>query len=318
MRRLLISIAWVGLWLFGHSVPALEPAFAVRSVADRLTITWGEQPVAEYVFRDPRILRPHWANLHAPGGVRVTRNHPPLAGVDPTDHDTMHPGLWLAFGDLNGQDFWRNQARIEHLRFLESPRVDGGEVTFSAENGLVSANGARLGTQRSHFVITSLPQGFLLIWQADFLPGDEPLVFGDQEEMGLGVRVATKLTEKNGGLIVTSTGARTAQATWGHSFAWCDYSGDLEGRRAGVTLMPDPENFRPSWFHNRDYGLMVANPFGRKAMNQGEPSRVVIQPGDRLRLRFGVYLHVAAPDQDADLIGAYRRFIATQATGTRE
>jgi len=105
--------------------------------------------------------------------------------------------------------------------------------------------------------------------------------------MGLGVRVATKITEKNGGTILTSTGAKTAKVTWGKSFEWCDYSGELDGRRVGVTLMPDPANFRPSWFHNRDYGLMVANPFGRKSMNQGETSRVVVKKGERLSLRSG-------------------------------
>ena len=27
--------------------------------------------------------------------------------------------------------------------------------------------------------------------------------------------------------------------------------------------MPAPSNFRTSWWHNRDYGVFVANPFGR-------------------------------------------------------
>ena len=71
-----------------------------------------------------RILRPYFCNVHAPGGIQVTRNHPPVAGQDATDHDTMHPGLWLAFGDINGQDFWRNKGRIEHVRFTEPPKVE--------------------------------------------------------------------------------------------------------------------------------------------------------------------------------------------------
>jgi hypothetical protein len=54
--------------------------------------------------------------LRAPSGVAVTRHHPPIAGSDATDHDTMHPGVWLAFGDLNAQDFWRNKARIPLAR----------------------------------------------------------------------------------------------------------------------------------------------------------------------------------------------------------
>lgn len=318
MKRLLLGFAWVAVWLAGTAAPASDEAFAVRTGDDRLTITWAGRPMADYVFRDPRILRPHFANLHVPGGQRVTRNHPPVEGVDAADHDTMHPGVWLAFGDLNGQDFWRNKARIEHLRFTEAPRTENRRVAFTTENELRSMQGTRLGTQHSHVAITALPHGFLLDWQADFIPAAEPLVFGDQEEMGLGVRVATPLTEKNGGTILANNGDKTAKATWGRSHAWCDYTGVVEGRRVGVTLMPDTRNFRPSWFHNRDYGLMVANPFGRKAMNQGETSRVTVNPGERLRLRFGIYLHETPPDGDVDIGNVYQELLVTRAEAGRD
>ena len=288
---------------------AAEGEFACAQTSDRLTITFAGKPVAEYAFRDEKILRPYFANLHTPDGRQVTRSHPPVAGVDATDHDTMHPGLWLAFGDINGQDFWRNKGRIHHVQFLEPPRVAKGKLNFAAENRLQSTHGQTLGTQISRITLAALPRGFLLIWQADFLPAAEELVFGDQEEMGLGVRVATKITEKNGGIIAASTGAKTAQATWGKSFEWCDYSGDLGDRRVGVALMADPANFRPSWFHNRDYGLMVANPFGRKSMKQGDQSRVEVKPGEKLRLRFGVLLHATASDKGADLEAAYGNFL---------
>ena len=292
---------------------AADPAFGFTQSADRLAITFAGKPVAEYVFRDDKILRPFFAHVHAPGGIQVTRNHPPVAGQDATDHDTMHPGLWLAFGDISGQDFWRNKGRIEHVRFVEPLRVEKEQLAFAAENRLQSTNGQTLGTQISRVALAALPNGFLLTWQADFLPVAEELVFGDQEEMGLGVRVATKITEKNGGTILTSTGAKTAKVTWGKSFEWCDYSGELDGHCVGVTLMPDPANFRPSWFHNRDYGLMVANPFGRKAMNQGETSRVVVKKGERLSLRFGIYLHVEPPASQPDLAAAYRQFLVAKA-----
>ena len=56
-------------------------------------------------------------------------------------------------------------------------------------------------------------------------------------------------------------------------------------------IFAHPDNFRPSWWHNRNYGAMVANAFGRKAMRQGETSAVPIEPGETLRLRYGVYWH---------------------------
>jgi hypothetical protein len=65
--------------------------------------------------------------------------------------------------------------------------------------------------------------------------------------------------------------------------------------------MPDAANFRPSWFHARDYGLFVANPFGRQAFRKGEPSRVEVKPGETFRLRFAVLLHSG----EVDLAAAY-------------
>jgi len=265
--------------------------FAVRQVPDRLFITCEGQPVAEFVFKDGRILRPYFANLRAPGGYKVTRNHPPVAGQDATDHDTMHPGLWLAFGDINGQDFWRNKARIEHVRFAAAPKAAGGRLTFATECRLLATNGAPVCTVTSRLTLADLTNAWMLIWDATFLADSGGITFGDQEEMGFGVRIATGITEKDGGLITSSRGQKTANHTWGQSAEWCDCSGSVDGRQLGIMIMPDPANFRPSWWHNRDYGLMVANPFGRQAMKQGDRSAVTVRRGDSFRLRFGAAIH---------------------------
>ena len=158
-------------------------------------------------------------------------------------------------------------------------------------------------------MLEARPEAYLLTWQATFTASDQGLVFGDQAEMGLGVRVATAITEKNGGVILGSTGIKGAKATWGKAFEWCDYSGVIDKRQVGVTLMPDPANFRPSWFHNRDYGLMVANPFGRKILTCGEASRVEVKKGQTLKLRCGVLLHSVPSGQSVDLRTAYNDFI---------
>ena len=293
---------------------AAEPSsprngFGFESRDGALAISYGGQRVADYVYRDEKIPRPYFANLCPPGGVQVTRNHPPVPGKDPTDHDVLHPGMWLAFADLSGQDSWRNLAAIKHERFSEPPAVRDGRLTFATESRMQRTNGQALCTLLSRFTVAARPAGYLLIWDATFAATEQDIAFGDQEEMGLGVRVATPITEKNGGLITTSTGAKTAKATWGKAFDWCDYSGVIGDRRAGVTLMTDPANFRPSWWHNRDYGLMVANTFGRSSMKQGEVSRVEVKQAEKLRLRFGLLLHAAAPDKEMDLAAAYRDFL---------
>jgi hypothetical protein len=314
-RKNLLSLLTGMALIQATASPAAEPSspkndLAFESRDSVLAISCGGQRVADYVYRDDKISRPYFANLCAPGGTQVTRNHPPLAGKDATDHDTMHPGLWLAFGDISGQDFWRNKAVIKHTRFTEPPVVLEGRLSFATESRMQTTNGQTLCALHSRFSVAARPAGYLLVWEATFVATEQDIAFGDQEEMGFGVRVATPITEKNGGLITTSTGGKTAKATWGKAFDWCDYSGVIGDRRAGVTLMPAPANFRPSWFHNRDYGLMVANSFGRSSMKQGELSRVEVKKGEKLCLRFGLLLHSAAPDEEVDLAAAYRDFLS--------
>ena len=261
---------------------------------DRLVITNGSTKVIEYVHSDPQILRPHFTRAHSPSGLLLTRANPPVAGVDAVDHPTMHPGIWLAFGDINGQDFWRNKARIEHVRFSEQPEVKNDRLTFASENRFIAADGPALGSLVNKLTIAARPSGTVILWQATLQAGEQPMKLGDQEEMGFGVRMATPLIEKQGGVITNSSGLQSAAKTWGQSADWCDYSGQIEGRACGITSFASPRNLRSSWWHNRDYGLCVANPFAKAAMKQGATNPITIAAGQSLTLSFGAILHDAA------------------------
>lgn len=280
--------------------------FAAAEQEDRLVISHGGEPVASFVFRDEKTLRPYFANVHAPGGVQVTRNFPPIDGVDATDHDTIHPGIWLGFGDISGSDFWRNKSPIKHVRFSKPPVANGDRLTFATESQLWTQDDQPLCQLTCHFQLANRPLGWLLVWEAAFHSDDSDFTFGDQEEMGFGARMATTLTEKSGGLIVNSHGQQTAENTWGQPALWCDYSKSVAGHSSGITLMAAPSNFRESWWHNRDYGVFVANPFGRHAMKQGEPSVVTVKRGETFRLKFAAFLHDSI---DYDPASAYSDFI---------
>jgi hypothetical protein len=297
----------------GNDVPA-GPGFRTKVLPERLVIEHSGRPVAHYVFRDDRILRPYLAHLHAPDGTRVSRNHPPVAGTDATDHDTMHPGVWLGFGDISGEDFWRHRGTVRHESITEGPFTRDGVLEFTTANSVVRRTGEVLARQVSRLRFHASPEAYRIDWEVSFTPSLEGFVFGDQEEMGLGARVATALTEKNGGLITSSAGDKTASGTWGRAYDWCDYSGRTGDRFAGITLMADPANFRPSWWHNRDYGVFVANPFGREAMKQGARSAVEVRRGETFRLRFGVVLHSTTALEPAAYqpSRSYREFVGSR------
>jgi Methane oxygenase PmoA len=310
-RYVLQVLALIEVVFCTAAQPVGNAGFAFEQMADRLVIIHSGLPVAHYVFKDTNIFRPYFAHVHTPDGIQVTRNHPPIAGQDAVDHPTMHPGIWLAFGDISGQDFWRNKATIRHERFVEPPAVHDGKLNFVTESKMITTNGESLAKLVSHFTLETLTDGYLLVWNAAFAPTTDTFTFGDQEEMGFGVRVATPITEKNGGVVENSDGVKGAKSAWGKTANWCDYSGIISNRLVGMAVMADPKNFRPSWFHSRDYGLLEANPFGHKAFTKGEPSSVPVAKGKTFQIRFGAFIHSSATNTAPDIAGAYKALTST-------
>lgn len=319
-------VSWL-LTLSSNPAPAPGPAttsqpaeraasgLAWKLHADRLSLTYAGQPLADYVFAHPETLRPHFRNLHAPSGVQVTRTHPPAEG-EPADHATMHTGVWLGFGDINGQDFWRNRARVEHIDFIQPPTLDDGVLRFATRNRLIGAYGVALGTQISRIEIRRWGESaFRLVWSAELRGEGRDLVFGAQEEMGFGVRVATSLTEKNGGLVTTSEGLQGAKAAWGRPAAWAAYTRAVDGRVRGAASFAAETNPYPTWWHTRDYGLMVANGFGPRVLPTTAQGKLVVKAGESLGLRYAVLLLDAPADSPIDFAAANREFQAAASSG---
>ena len=285
--------------------------FRVEQREQSISISWQDRAVAEYVFRDGQTLRPYFTRLHAADGTQVSRNHPPVKGVDATDHDTLHPGLWLAFGDLNGVDFWRNKGRVEHLRFVREPRVTAGRLSFAVEDQYVAASRAEVCRAVNEFCFIAgetmrpaLP-GTLLLWRTTLRRADGLLNFGPQHGMGLGFRVATPLAVKGGtGSIVSNHGGKNETGNWGLTGTWWNYSGTVNDRQAGILAVAAPDNARPVWSHARDYGFIALNPTGPPPGVKDVASIPFAVPnGESLVLKFGVLLHSSTEKEplDADI-----------------
>ena len=284
------------------------PSVTFEQRNHEVVIRVADQPVASYVFRDTETLRPYFAHVKTLRGTQVTRNHPPIMDKDSEDHKTMHPGIWMAYGDLSGSDFWRNKARIAHVRFVQKPTGGSGIGSFTEEKHYLRSDGNLICREEFRFEIQVQAGGYLLIWDSTFR-SDKEFYFGDQEEMGLGVRVATFITEKKGGRLTDSEGREGARAIWSQAARWCDYSGRIENRWAGITVMCHPENFRDSWMHARDYGLIAANPFGRKAMRKGPFSRKRVRKGESLRLQYAMWVHEAESNRLKQILPVYENYV---------
>jgi len=304
----------------------LSPAGAGQKVSferetERLGILFDGTRVATYVWDDPAIPRPYFCNILAPNGAQVTRNHPPnpVADKGNDDHPGFHPGIWLAFGDVDGQDYWRNKARVRHGGFITEPAAGDRIGHFEVLNVYEAPAGATpevVCEERCRYTFHVTPSGYLLVVDSTFQSKDHPFTFGDQEEMGLGVRLATPLSVKHGtGLLENSEGGRNEEGTWGRSANWCAGLGRAGGAWLGMSVMVHPGNFRPSWFHSRDYGLIVANPFGKKAMTGPDDDAVpadstTVDASETFRLRFGVAIFSLPGDRQPDLASLYEEYLS--------
>ncbi|MGC3971481.1 MAG: PmoA family protein [Pirellulales bacterium] len=97
---------------------------------------------------------------------------------------------------------------------------------------------------------------------------------------------------------------------WGTRDLWCDYSGTIDGRHVGITIMPHPKNPRPTWWHTRDYGVFVANGFGPRSVDKGAEPRLKVPAGESITFRYGVLVHDDPAGERPDLAAAYLRYTA--------
>lgn len=298
---------------------APAPLVTITAREGELDIHIDREAVARYVWGDENLPRPYFHALITPDGIQVSRNYPPDPAADGNndDHAHFHPGAWLAFGDAAGADFWRNKARVRHLTFLVPPTGGDGQARFTVVNAYETTGDAprTLFTETCAYLISAHEDGYTIVAESEFKPEGDAFTFGDQEEMGFGVRLATPLTVKHGGgAIRNSAGGEQEAGTWGKTAAWCAGYSVVDGRTAGIAVMASPDNFRPAWFHSRDYGLIVANPFGKKAMTAPRdasvaPDATPVPADGTLHVGFGLYVFSAPAGEAPDVDAMYNRYL---------
>jgi putative membrane-bound dehydrogenase-like protein len=300
--------------MFSFSLPSLQAEVAFEKQEGSLNITVDGKPFAVYVWNDPKTTRPYFKQVHAAGGeVLITRNHPP-GPDDIQDHATFHPGIWWGFGDVGGNDYWRMKARVVGGEFVEEPKGGKDFGRFTVRDKLLVNGGDQVFCEQiCRYTIMPRPAGILLLCETALSREEGEFWLGDQEEMGLAIRVAKSIATVTGqgGRILNSDKSTDLNQIRTRQSDWCDYSGPVGGGHGGILLMNNPGNFRKPWWHAVDTGLNIANPLGESELNgRGKKRRnVLVKAGESLRLSYGALVHQHAKAEAFDPTAAYADFL---------
>lgn len=315
------QIADLVAWLMTQKIAGDRNGFSFHDQRNQLEINFGKQRIGTYLKKSRKLTRRALVNVKTHSGIQVTRNFPPrrpddidpgYSGEQGIVHPIMHPGIWIGFGDVNGNDYWRLKADVVFDGFIKTPTGTKNTGNFTVRNLYKSEDKSELVCREiTDYTFYRVPAGMLLRIDATFQSDKRDFYFGDQEESGLAVRVASPLRVQGGnGSILNDQGKKNAAAIWGKEAKWFDYSGTIEGRQVGLMVVSNPKNSRPSWLHARDYGIVVTNPFPKQPRERKEPYiKTWVKKGEPFHLSYAILIHDLPADKPLDHAEAYREIL---------
>ncbi|RLF17125.1 MAG: hypothetical protein DRJ66_01610 [Thermoprotei archaeon] len=271
-----------------------------------LDIAYDGKIIASYNYSE-EYSKPFIYPVIGPTGSCITEN-------GPKDH-VHHRSIWVAHGDVNGEDIWSEKegsGRIVHNEFL---KVVSGPIysEIVVRNTWVSSNNEKIleEIRRMRFWKPTSVGWYLdhsVMLRAKF----RDVLLGDTKEAGMiAIRVAKEITVERGGRIVNSYGGINETETWGKRAHWCDYYGMLNGEVVGIAIFDHIENPRhPTYWHVRNYGLMAANVFGLTYFHKDRKRRgdLKLAKGNIIEFTYRIFVHRGST-YEADVRGRYLDFV---------
>jgi hypothetical protein len=291
-----------------------QEAFVPRAATMGSSIDFrsGTKLLATYRFGDD-LAKPILWPLLGPSGEEITRAWPMRPAVAGGTVDHKHQkSAWFTYGDVipegmklkhkrkgvEGIDFWAEEPGCGRIVCVRSRdySTENNRCAVTTENEWRTADGEKIMEEVRKIQFHNYETAQMIVVDIDLLAGVVPIVFGDTKEGAFGVRVADSMTEKKGkGRLTNAEGKVGMSQCWGRVSAWCDYSGPVGGKTAGVAIFVSPSNPLPSAWHSRDYGLMAANPFARGKSGypdmKGKKDLVRLAKDEHLKLRYALFLH---------------------------
>jgi hypothetical protein len=293
-------------WAILLALPLAAQVRIAQHGIEYISVEIKGKPFTEF-FIGPETNKPYLHPLHSASGKIVTRGYPmdDIPG-ESRDHP-HHRGLWFSHGDVNGFDFWGNEARGGKFGRIVLAKINN--LSGGKESGVIDATfdwrdpaGTVLLTERRLMTFYSQPKTRTIDFDIT-LTAREAVTFGDTKEGTFALRVVSGLEEPHSGApaepprtghIVDAQGREGEKQVWGKRADWVDFFGVVEGEPLGIAMFDHPSNPRhPTYWHARGYGLFAANIFGLHDFenDKSKDGRLTLAPAATLRFRYRVLIH---------------------------
>jgi methane monooxygenase PmoA-like len=259
------SAVLITIVVFRLGFAADSPTITIMDSAAAIEARLGDQPLLRYNkahVEPPAGVNPKFgrsAHLHpvwTPGGATVTDELPP---------DHLHQsGIFLAFTktEFEGRDvdFWNLGGGKGRVRFKELQHVQSGPVghfrTVQEHVDLTAGDdkseigkttGGKVALLETWDVRVSAPNWKSGYWLLDIASSircatDSPLKLPEYHYGGMAIRAAREWTPKQVNFL-TSEGDDRLKGNHTRP-RWCNITGSVEGKAAGIALLTHPTNFR--------------------------------------------------------------------------
>ena len=263
---------------------------------NQVTIKIGEELFTRFLFN--KYDKPIFYPIYGPGQIGMTRNWPMKERVPGEAHDhPHHKSMWFSH-EINGVDFWSEQAGMVETVLVDSELKPNDQSSLRTHSRWIRKDNLKTVLTDETIYCFGVDQNARWIDAEYTLQAtDGDVTMDDMKEGTFALRTHPDLrltaAPKDGvkevfGQALNSSG-EVGKSIWGKAAKWVLYSGPIDGVPMSVAVFDHPSNLRhPTTWHARDYGLVAANPFGLHYF-QGQPKNAgvyTIRKGENLRLRY--------------------------------
>jgi hypothetical protein len=314
----------------GLALTAVAQKNRVQLVPDeankRVEVLIDGKPFTAYWYPGPAVLKKAVLYpIRSAGGAFITRGWP----VDPRPGERVdhphHVGLWLNYGDVNGDDFWNNSTDVQdqpEKKIFYGTVVHTGIVSMKSDNDAATLTvtadwlnhtGKPVLQERTTYTFRGRGRSRSIDRATTLTALSNDVTFKDNKEGLIGLRLTRELehpatkaetfTDASGKPtavpLLNNTGVTgqyrnrqgiTGETVWGKRSPWMTLTGTLPNAEpVTLTLLDHPQNLTyPTYWHARGYGLFAANPLGPSVFSNGtDPAlNYVLRAGQSVTFRY--------------------------------